>query len=108
MQKSNIRKRRHSRIRAKIFGTAERPRLAVFKSNRYIYGQIIDDSKGKTLVANSSLGKGKTDAKAVGVEIAKLAKAKGFEKVVFDRGGFLYTGQVKLFADGAREGGLIF
>lgn len=104
--------RRKARIRAKIFGTSERPRLAVFKSHKYIYAQIIDDTKGHTLVsADSSKSKAKTPverAKEVGVAIAQKAKAAGVTKVVFDRGGFLYTGKIKMVADAAREGGLQF
>ena len=104
--------RRRIRIRAKIQGTPERPRLAVFKSHKYIYAQIIDDTKGHTLVATDSRStKGKTpveSAQLVGVEIAKKAKAAKITKVVFDRGGFLYTGKIKMVADSAREGGLEF
>lgn len=95
--------RRHKKIRSILSGTSERPRLSVFKSNKFMYAQIIDDDKGHTLAqANSD------DAKAVGVEIAKKAKALKIEKVVFDRGGYLYTGKIKLVADSAREGGLNF
>lgn len=112
MTKSEQRTRRHNRIRAKVSGTSERPRLAIFKSNSYIYAQIIDDTKGATLVAVSDMGmKGKTKterAKLAGALLAKSAKAKGLELVVFDRGGFIYTGRVRAFADGAREGGLTF
>lgn len=104
--------RRHNRIRAKVSGTLEMPRLAVFRSNKAIYGQIINDDAGVTIVGFSSAkAKGKTFlAKSIdaGKEIAKLAIEKGVKKVVFDRGGFLYTGKVKAFADGAREGGLKF
>jgi large subunit ribosomal protein L18 len=104
--------RRRARIRAKIHGTAERPRLAVFKSHKYIYAQIINDDKGHTLAAsNSKSAKGKTPverAKEVGKEIAKNAKTAGVSKVVFDRGGFLYAGKIKMVADAAREGGLEF
>lgn len=111
--KVEARRKRHARVRAKVSGTETMPRLAVFKSNRYMYAQLINDEKGMTIVSASDLGvkagKGKTDrARAVGTELAKLAKAKGVERVVFDRGGFLYTGRVKALADGAREGGLIF
>ena len=95
--------RRHKRIRATISGTAERPRLSVFRSNKFIYAQLIDDTKGHTLAqANAS------DAKAVGADIAKKAKAAKIAKVVFDRGGYLYTGKIKAVADSAREGGLDF
>jgi large subunit ribosomal protein L18 len=103
---------RHKRIRAKISGTAETPRLAVFRSNRNIYAQIIDDTKGVTLASFSSdKAKGKTfieRSKEAGLGIATAAKAKGITKIVFDRGGFSYTGKIKALADGAREGGLIF
>lgn len=108
---STTRERRRKRIRSKISGTADRPRLSVYKSNAYMYAQLIDDSKGLTIVAASSMGvKGnKTEAAAkVGAELAKLAKAKGVTKVVFDRGGFIYTGRVKALADASREGGLEF
>ncbi len=113
---TTTRDRRRKRIRAKVSGTEVRPRLSVYKSNTSVYAQIIDDTKGITLVASSTRGaKGsknkanKTEAaKTAGVEIAKLAKAKGITKVVFDRGGFIYTGRVKALADGAREGGLEF
>ncbi|MEI8249198.1 MAG: 50S ribosomal protein L18 [Candidatus Taylorbacteria bacterium] len=104
--------RRKIRIRAKIRGTEERPRLAVFKSHKYIYAQIINDDKGHTLVATDSRTlKAKTPveaAKLVGIEIAKKAKALKINTVVFDRGGFLYTGKIKMVADSAREGGLQF
>jgi len=100
-------------VRAKVSGTEARPRLAVFKSNRYMYAQLINDDLGVTIASASDLGvkegKVKTErAHAVGTALAKLAKAKGVEQVVFDRGGFLYTGRVKALALGAREGGLIF
>lgn len=102
---------RHRRIRAKVKGTAEKPRLCVFKSNTAIYAQLIDDDKGVTIAAASSTKmKGKTsdNATEVGKEMAKLAALKKITKVVFDRGGYIYTGKVKAVADGAREGGLIF
>ncbi len=111
------RERRHARIRAKIMGTAERPRLAVYKSNRYLHAQIIDDLAGKTLVAGSTkeAGAGKKKAvkkmdaaKALGLDLAKRAKAAGVTAVVFDRGGFRYTGRITMLADAAREGGLKF
>lgn len=109
---SSSRDRRRKRIRAKVSGSAERPRLSIYKSNVAMYAQLIDDNKGVTLVAASTLntkGKNKTEsAKAVGIEIAKLAKSKGISKVTFDRGGFIYTGRVRAIADGAREGGLDF
>ena len=107
--------KRHKRVRAKISGTPERPRLNVFRSETNIYAQIIDDTKGITLVAASSLEKDfecdgtKTDAaKKVGMVIAERAKAKGIDMVVFDRGGYLYHGRVQALAEGAREGGLQF
>jgi large subunit ribosomal protein L18 len=104
--------RRKARIRAKISGTSERPRLAIFKSHKYIYAQIIDDTKGGTLVSSDSRkAKGKTPlerAKEVGLEIAKKAKAAKIDKIVFDRGGYLYAGKIKVVADAAREGGLEF
>jgi large subunit ribosomal protein L18 len=106
---------RHKRVRGKVSGTPERPRLNVFRSETNIYAQVIDDTKGVTLVSASSQEKGfqcdgtKTDAaKKVGEAIAERAKAKGIEAVVFDRGGYLYHGRVKALAEGAREGGLQF
>ena len=106
------RKKRHNRVRAKVAGTIERPRLSVFKSNKDIYVQLIDDIKGVTLVgANSLKIEGKTLSEKsvlVGLEIAKLAKTKNITKVVFDRSGYLYTGLIKALADSAREGGLEF
>ena len=104
-----------SRIRKHVFGTAQRPRLSVFRSNKEIYVQVIDDVNGKTLAAASSQGVkeahgvNKTDqAKVVGCQIAERAKAEGIESVVFDRNGYLYHGRVKALADAAREGGLQF
>ncbi len=112
------RKIRHLRIRKKILGTPERPRLSVYKSLRYIYAQIIDDTKGHTLVSASSLEKElrsqlkSTDnieaAQLIGKTIAKRALEKGIKKVVFDRGGFLYHGKIKALADSARAEGLEF
>ena len=106
---------RHKRVRAKISGTPERPRLNVFRSAANIYAQIIDDVNGKTLAAASSLEKDfecegtKTDAaKQVGMMVAERAKAAGIETVVFDRGGYVYHGRVQALAEGAREGGLQF
>lgn len=111
-KKQAIFARRKSRIRAKISGTTDRPRLAIFKSHKYIYAQIIDDTKGHTLAAfDSHMSKAKTPverAKEVGTEIAKKAKAAKVGKVVFDRGGYLYTGKIKMVADAAREAGLEF
>ena len=107
--------KRHKRVRGKISGTAERPRLSVFRSESNIYAQIIDDVAGNTLVAASSVEKafegngGNIEAaKKVGAMIAERALAKGIEEVVFDRGGYVYHGRVKALAEGAREGGLKF
>ena len=109
------RKLRHKRVRGKVAGTPERPRLNVFRSNSNIYAQIIDDVAGVTLVSASTLDKdfeGATGnceaAKKVGQLLAERAKAKGIDTVVFDRGGYLYHGRVAALADGAREGGLEF
>lgn len=106
------RDRRHRRIRSKVSGTALRPRLSVFKSNRYVSAQLIDDEKAVTLASVTTqkiTGKGVIEkAKKAGAELAKAAKAKKIEKVVFDRGGFIYTGRVKALAEGARQGGLAF
>ena len=112
-----LRHKRHRRIRRFLSGTNERPRLAVFRSLEHIYGQIIDDTAGHTLVAASDIEAAlrngervtKSDrAKQVGQLLAERAKEKGITAVVFDRGGFLYHGRVKALADGAREGGLDF
>ena len=107
--------KRHKRVRGKISGTPERPRLNVFRSETNIYAQIIDDVAGNTLVSASSLEKGfecegtKSDAaKKVGQLVAERALAKGIDTVVFDRGGYVYHGRVQALADGAREGGLQF
>lgn len=107
--------KRHKRVRAKISGTPERPRLNVFRSETNIYAQIIDDVAGVTLVSASSLekdftceGDKKAAAKKVGQMVAERAKAKGIDTVVFDRGGYVYHGRVKALAEGAREGGLQF
>ncbi|MEK7538603.1 MAG: 50S ribosomal protein L18 [Patescibacteria group bacterium] len=104
--------RRHRRIRAKVKGDATRPRLAIFKSNRYIYAQIIDDVKRVTLASVSDMGtKGKTKTESAalsGVALAKAALAKGVTKVSFDRGGFVYTGRIRAFAESARAEGLTF
>ena len=111
-QKQAIFARRRVRIRAKIHGTEDRPRLAIFKSHNSIYAQVINDDKGHTLASFDSKNlKGKTpveSAKEVGIQIAKKAQALKITKVVFDRGGFLYTGKIKMVADAAREGGLQF
>ena len=107
--------KRHKRVRGKVSGTPECPRLNVFRSEKHIYAQVIDDVNGVTLCAASSvekdfegLGSNKEAAKKVGNTIAERAKAKGIEKVVFDRGGYIYHGRVQELADGAREGGLVF
>ena len=108
------RMKRHKRVRAKISGTPERPRLCVFRSLSHIYAQVIDDVSGVTLVSASSVEKdfgygGNAEAaKKVGQTVAERAKAKGIEEVVFDRGGYVYTGRVQALAEGAREGGLQF
>jgi large subunit ribosomal protein L18 len=111
-QKTAKRERRHHRIRAKVVGTEERPRLAVYRSNTSIYVQLINDEVGKTIASADSrtvAGTGSREkARAVGTEVASRARALGVTKVVFDRGGFLYTGMVKELADGARAGGLEF
>lgn len=113
-KKANRMKRR-LRVRAKISGTAQRPRLSVFRSASNIYAQVIDDVAGVTLASASTLDKGfegnggnKEAAKKVGMAVAKAALAKGIEEVVFDRGGFVYHGRIKELAEGAREGGLKF
>lgn len=110
--KATKRQARHKRIRAKVSGTADRPRLAVYRSNTAIYAQLIDDTKAHTIAAaNTTQSKAKTQperAKETGLAIAKLAKSAGVAAVVFDRGGFLYAGSIKALADGAREGGLTF
>jgi large subunit ribosomal protein L18 len=115
IEKDEIRRRIHTRIRRKLSGTSERPRLAVFRSVAHIYAQLIDDSAGKTLASASSVAKGgKTNggnlaaAKAIGKTIAERAKEKGISKVVFDRGGYLYHGRIKALADAARAAGLEF
>jgi large subunit ribosomal protein L18 len=116
--RSAARERRHIRVRTRILGTAERPRLNVYRSLSDIYVQVIDDGLGKTIVSASSIdrelrdqlsGMNKTEqARKVGQELAERARAKGILKVVFDRGGYRYIGRVKALADGAREGGLEF
>ena len=106
---------RHARVRAKISGTPERPRLCVFRSAKHIYAQIIDDVNGVTLAAASTLSKefegyggNKAAARKVGEAVAKAAIDKGIKEVVFDRGGFVYHGRIQELAEGAREGGLSF
>ena len=116
--RSASRERRHLRVRKKVYGTTNNPRLSVFRSVSEIYAQVIDDMEGNTLVSASSIDielRGKMDglkkieqARLVGKAVAERAKNKGIEMVVFDRGGFRYTGRVKALADGAREGGLDF
>ena len=115
VNKNAMRLHRHVRVRGKISGTAECPRLNVFRSNANIYAQLIDDVNGVTLVSASTLEKefeGATGnaeaAKKVGLTLAERAKAKGIEDVVFDRGGYVYHGRVAALAEGAREGGLNF
>ncbi|MGA2271392.1 MAG: 50S ribosomal protein L18 [Bryobacteraceae bacterium] len=119
IEKKQIRKTIHERIRRKLRGSAARPRLAVFRSVAHIYAQVIDDTEGKTLVSASSAGKGGQGvpsgsggnvaaARAIGKLVAERAKEKGITKVVFDRGGYLYHGRVKALADAARAAGLEF
>ena len=118
ISKDEIRQRIHTRIRRKVRGTTERPRLAIFRSVAHIYAQVIDDAKGVTIVAASSSEKGSAlngakptggnvaAAKEIGKRVAERAKEKGITRVVFDRGGYLYHGRVKALADAAREAGL--
>jgi len=115
--KNATRQRVHDRIRKKVMGTSERPRLNVYRSLNHIYVQVIDDLHGKTIVSASTAegkkgerrsGGNLAAAKAIGKAVAERAKAKGIEKVVFDRGGYLYHGRIKALADAAREGGLQF
>lgn len=116
--RSAARTRRHLRVRKNVFGTTGRPRLSVFRSINEIYAQVIDDIDGNTLISASSIDKDlrtkmaglkkSEQAKLVGQAVAERAKGKGIDSVVFDRGGFRYTGRVKALADGAREGGLKF
>ncbi len=103
MSTSQNRDRRHKRIRSKVQGTAERPRLSVYKSNRYMEAQLIDDSVGRTLMSAKM-----DDAVKLGEDIAKRAKAAGITAAVFDRGGFRYTGRIAQLAEAARKGGLKF
>lgn len=111
-QKTSTRQRRHLRIRARIKGTSEAPRLLVFRSNTHTYAQLINDEEGKVILASSDMKSGKgtktENAKKIGSEIAKLAKEKGITKIVFDRNGYKYHGRVKAVAESAREGGLQF
>lgn len=110
--KYTARKKRHARVRSKVFGTSKTPRLVVFRSLKNIYAQLVDDENGKVITAASDMKdeKGtKTErAKKVGTEIAKIAKEKKINSVTFDRGGYKYHGRVKALAEGAREGGLKF
>jgi large subunit ribosomal protein L18 len=117
ISKNDNRRKVHNRIRTKVMGTAERPRLNVYRSTKHIYVQLIDDMEGKTLAAvgtnEGKKGAKKTGgnlaaAKEIGKKIAEQAKAKGVTKVVFDRGGYIYHGRVKAIADAAREAGLQF
>ena len=118
-RKRERRERAHQRVRMRVKGTAERPRLSIYKSVKYIYAQVIDDDRGHTLAQASSAdadirqrltagGSNKDAAKAVGEAVAERAKEKGIEKVVFDRGGYIYHGRVKALAEAAREAGLNF
>ncbi len=108
--------RRQRRVRRKVVGSAARPRLAVYRSNRHVYAQLVDDTGGRTLTAASSLspevretgGDKKAVARAVGALVARKAREAGIERAVFDRGGYQYHGRVKALAEGAREGGLTF
>ncbi|MBD1382747.1 50S ribosomal protein L18 [Metabacillus arenae] len=116
VSKNETRKKRHARVRSKLTGTAERPRLNVFRSNKHIYAQLIDDANGVTLVSASTLDKDLSAdsssstgaAEKVGELVAKRAVEKGVENVVFDRGGYLYHGRIKALADAARAAGLKF
>jgi len=118
IDRNKERLRIHKRIRTKVYGSSERPRLCVYRSSRYVYAQIVDDSQGKTLAAASTIekelrgeckGTANIEAsKLVGKTIAERAKSKGIEAVVFDRGGYLYHGRVKAVAEAARESGLKF
>jgi large subunit ribosomal protein L18 len=112
LSKSQRRKRRHRRVRAKVIGDSKRPRLSIFKSNTRVVAQLIDDDKGVTIASVSSASeKGKTPrerAEAAAVSLAKMAAGKKVEAVVFDRGGFQYVGTIKAFADAARAAGLRF
>jgi large subunit ribosomal protein L18 len=116
--RAEARKRRHVRVRRKVIGTPERPRLNVYRSLEHIYAQVIDDSTGQTLVSASTVDRElsadlaslpkQEQAKAVGMKVAERAKSKGIEQVVFDRGGYVYHGRIKALAEGSREGGLVF
>lgn len=111
--KNKLRERRRVRIKSKLHGTAETPRLVVFRSLMHTYAQLVDDDSGKIIVGNSDIklkdkGTKVEKAKGIGLEIAKLAKEKKIESVIFDRNGYKYHGRVKALAEGAREGGLKF
>lgn len=114
--KNSVRKKRHARVRKKVSGTAERPRLNVYRSNKNIYAQLIDDNKGITVASASTQdngynheAKGNVDAATqVGALIAQRAQDKGYKSVIFDRGGYLYHGRVRALAEAARENGLVF
>ena len=114
LEKVRARRRRHTRVRKKVGGLADRPRLAVFRSNKHIYAQVIDDRSGRTLVAASSLeaeardGTKSDAAKAVGTLLGRRAAERGIASVVFDRGGYRFHGRVRQLAEGARESGLKF
>jgi large subunit ribosomal protein L18 len=114
IKRNEIRKRIHSRIREKLAGTTERPRLNIYRSLNHIYAQVIDDQKGETLASASSLalklktGGNVAAAREIGKAVAEKAVAQGIKRVVFDRGGFLYHGRIKALADAAREAGLEF
>ena len=112
VSRAQMRQKKHRRLRNHIVGTAQRPRLCVFRSNNHMYAQIIDDTTGTTLVSASSLdmeaGGNKDAAKEVGALVAKKALEKGISEVVFDRGGYIYHGRIKELAEGAREAGLKF
>ncbi len=118
-QRAARRQRAHRRVRARVAGTGERPRLAVYKSSKYIYAQLIDDQRGETLAQASSAepalrgrfeggGDSRAAAKLIGETIAERAREKGVDRVVFDRGGYIYHGRIKAVAEGAREKGLDF
>jgi len=116
IDKNKVRQKRHQRVRSRLSGTSERPRLNVYRSNKHIYAQVIDDSQQTTLASASTqdadfkneVGSNVDAAAEVGALIAKRAKEKGVESVVFDRGGYLYHGRVKALAEAARENGLQF
>ncbi len=116
LSRSEARRRRHRRVRKRVFGTPERPRLCVYKSRRHLYAQLIDDTTGRTLAAATTLdpsfngtgGCNVDSAQRVGGLIAERARAHGIEQVVFDRGGYLYHGRIEALAQAAREGGLKF